>query len=250
MKQKLITMFLFFVVVLFSSCKKDDDQLQTLVFETDFNSIATQKSAVIAPENQVVDGWSVVFAEYPEGENVFYELASGLKYLPSPLDQSRKGFMLSGNNHSDALQMFLMKQLTGLSPEKKYTIETEAELASKYPDGSVGIGGSPGNAVHLVSKFSKKGFTLNSEKGSNIQLITTKEEGNPDSSLEFELGDISITSDQYVYKIIERRKSSDSKVVMSDKDGTLWAVVGTWSGFEGITELYYTRIKITVTETK
>ena len=54
--------------------------------------------------------------------------------------------------------------------------------------------------------------------------------------------------DQYVYKLIARKKSSGINVVKSDKDGKLYAIVGTWSGFEGISTLYYTRIKITLTQ--
>lgn len=249
MKLNLIFTLFFLLALAFSSCDNDDTKVQSVVFETDFNSIAaTHKSAVIATENLNADGWSPVFAEYPDGEGTFYELASGLKNLPEPLDQTKKGFMLSGNNHSDALQMFLMKQLTGLEAKTKYTVETEVDLASKYPDGSVGIGGSPGNAVHLVSKFAMNGFSLDNVKGDNIKLVTKKEEGNPLSTIELELGDVSLASEEYVYKLISRNKSSDSNVVMTDQNGKLWVVVGTWSGFEGITTLYYTRIKITLTK--
>ena len=67
------------------------------------------------------------------------------------------------------------------------------------------------------------------------------------STIELELGDVSLASEEYVYKLIRRNKSSDSNVVMTDQNGKLWVVVGTWSGFEGITTLYYTRIKITLT---
>ncbi len=236
-------LFLMLAVVLpFTSCNDDETILpKTVVFETDFNKVAN-----VNPP----DGWSAVFAEYPDGENEFYELNSGIKNLPEPLDQAKKAFMLSGNNHSDALQMWLVKQLSGLAPESKYSIETEVELASKYPDGSVGIGGSPGNSVHLVSKFATQGYTLEKGKteGENIKLVLKKVEAVPESVMEIDLGDVSINSDQYVYKLITRKKSSDANIVITDKDGKLWTVVGTWSGFEGISSLYYTRIKFTLTK--
>ena len=246
-------LFLMLAVALpFTSCNDDETvEPKTIVIETDFTKVATTKMAHIATENLPAnDGWNAVFAEYPDGENVFYELTSGLKNLPEPLDQTKKSFMLSGNNHSDALQMWLVKQLSGLSPESKYSIETEVELASKYPDGSVGIGGSPGNSVRLVSKFATEGYALEKGKdaGDNIKLTLKKVESVPESVLEFELGDVSITSDQYVYKLITRKKSSDANVAVTDKNGKLWAIVGTWSGFEGISTLYYTRIKFTLTK--
>lgn len=230
------------VVLPFTSCNDDETiESKTVVLETDFSKVATANPP---------GGWAALFAEYPDGANEFYELTSGLKNLPEPLDQTKKAFMLSGNNHSDALQMWLVKQLSGLAPESKYSIATEVELASKYPDGSVGIGGSPGNSVHLVSKFSTQGYTLEmgKSKSDNVKLVLKKVEALPESVMELDLGDVSITSDQYVYKLITRYKSSDTNVAVTDKDGKLWAFVGTWSGFEGVTTLYYTRIKFTLTK--
>ena len=242
MNRNLYLILMLAFAVPFTSCNDEETiESKTVVLETDFNKVITANPT---------DGWSAEFAEYPDGENEFYELNSGLKNLPEPLDQSKKAFMLSGNNHSDALQMWLVKQLSGLSPESKYSIETEVELASKYPDGSVGIGGSPGNSVHLVSKFATEGYTLEKGKaeGDNVQLILKKVESVPESVMNIDLGDVSITSDQYVYKLITRKKSSDANVVVTDKNGKLWAVVGTWSGFEGISTLYYTRVKFTLTK--
>lgn len=193
--------------------------------------------------NEGADGWSAVYAAYPDKDSVFYELEAVIRPLPSPLDQTKKGFMLSGNNHSDALQMFLTKKISGLSPNTDYSVETEVELASMYPDGSVGIGGSPGNAVQLVCKFATKGYTIvkGKEEFDNVELVLNTE----GSVLELDLGDISIPSEECIYQLITREKSSAPQVVKSDADGKLWAVVGTWSGFEGITTLYYTKIKIT-----
>jgi len=242
MNRNLYLILMLAFVLPFSSCNDEETiESKTVVIETDFNKVATS----ISP-----DGWSAVFAEYPDGGNEFYELNSGIKNLPEPLDQTKKAFMLSGNNHSDALQMWLVKQLSGLSPESRYSIETEVELASKYPDGSVGIGGSPGNSVHLVSKFATQGYTLEKGKteGDNVQLVLKKVEAVLESVMNTDLGDVSITSDQYVYQLINRKKSSESNVVITDNDGKLWAVVGTWSGFEGISTLYYTRIKFILTK--
>jgi len=252
MNRNLYLILMLAFVLPFTACNDEETiESKTVVIETDFNKVASAKITLGETENlPSTDGWSAVFAEYPDGGNEFYELNSGIKNLPEPLDQTKKAFMLSGNNHSDALQMWLVKQLSGLASESKYSIETEVELASKYPDGSVGIGGSPGNSVHLVSKFATKGYTLEKGKseGDNVQLVLKKVEAVPESVMNIDLGDVSIISDQYVYKLINRKKSSESNVVVTDKDGKLWAVVGTWSGFEGISTLYYTRIKFTLTK--
>ena len=233
MKTKMyIFIMLVSVLSTFTACDEEVVPNPQVIAESDFNGNA--------------DGWTAVYVAYPEKDSLFYELEAGIRALPSPLDTTKKGFMLSGNNHSDALQMFLTKKLSGLAPNTNYSVETEVELASMYPDGSVGIGGSPGNAVHLVAKFAEKGYTF--EQGAvevdNIELVLNKE----GSVLEMDLGDISIPSEEYIYQLITRKKASGSQVVKSDQEGKLWAVIGTWSGFEGITTLYYTRIKITLTK--
>lgn len=217
----------------FISCDEEvTDPKATIVKETNFNMGA--------------DSWTAIYAEFPKNDTAFYELESGIKSLPAPLDTTKKGFMLSGNNHSDALQMYVSKQISGLIPNTNYSVETEVELASMYPNRSVGIGGSPGNSVHLVSKFATLGYTLEPGKSEqdNVKLVLNKQ----GSVLEQDLGDVAIPSDQYIYQLINRKKSSASQVVKSDQNGKLWAVVGTWSGFEGITTLYYTKIKITLTK--
>jgi hypothetical protein len=240
MNRNIFSFLMLVIAIPFTSCNDDETFLsKTVTIETDFNQVTLANPT---------DGWVTVFAQYPESDSEFYELTSGIQNLPQPLDQSKKAFMLSGNNHSDALQMWLVKQLSGLKPDSKYSIETEVELASKYPDGSVGIGGSPGNSVHLVSKFATNGYTLENKKGSNIDLVLTKIESNSESVMSIDLGDVSIPSDQYIYKLITRKKSSDANVILTDHQGKVWAVIGTWSGFEGISTLYYTRIKFTLSK--
>ena len=219
MNRNLYLILMLAFVVPFTSCNDEEtSDPQTVVFETDFNKVALTSGTLVEYDGILAnDGWSAIFAEYPDGENEFYELNSGIKNLPQPLDQAKKAFMLSGNNHSDALQMWLVKQLSGLSPESKYSIETEIELASKYPGGSVGIGGSPGNAVHLVSKFATQGYTLEKGKteGDNIQLVLKKVEAVPESVLNIDLGDVAITSEpvclqaNYPKKIIGYQYGSD-----------------------------------------
>lgn len=227
--------YIFFMLVsalfTFIACDEEVVPKQKVIAESDFNTGA--------------DGWTAVFAAYPEKDSLFYELEAGIRPLPSPLDTTKKGFMLSGSNHSDALQMFLTKKISGLAPNTNYFIETEVELASMYPEQSVGIGGSPGKAVHLVAKFAEKGYTF--EQGDvevdNVELVLNKE----GTILDLDLGDVSIPSEEYIYQLITRKKSSGTRVVKSDPEGKLWAIVGTWSGFEGITTLYYTKVKITLT---
>ena len=61
---------------------------------------------------------------------------------------------ISGNNHSDDLFMYYKRRIGSLRPGGVYAITFDVEFASMYPDGSIGIGGSPANSV-----FFKAGAT-------------------------------------------------------------------------------------------
>ncbi len=209
------------------SCEEDDPA--EVVFEQDFN---TGKN-----------GWEAVFAEYPPTQTD-YELESGIKTLPQPLDQRRSGYMLSGNNHSDALQMFLVKKLEGLDSTATYQVDVEVKLASKYPDGSVGAGGSPANAVHIIAHVCGGGYDLVDGDQGNVEVELNKESY---GYTQVELGDVAIPADHTEYEMISREGTGPQTVRPNNK-GEIWLLIGTWSGFEGITTLYYTDFKITFTE--
>src|SRR4051812_21096299 len=46
-------------------------------------------------------GWIAGFTDYPVGKEAEWAIGSSLAALPAPLDGSRKGILLSGENHSD-----------------------------------------------------------------------------------------------------------------------------------------------------
>ncbi|SRR6266581_2254379 len=78
-------------------------------------------------------GWSASFSDYPAGQEALFELASGIKPLPSPLDQTRTGFFISGNNHSDDLFMFLKVQVAGLKSATAYNVSFHVEFCHQQP---------------------------------------------------------------------------------------------------------------------
>lgn len=193
------------------------------------------------------NGWAAVFGSYPEGEEEFYELDSGIKALPSPLDQTKKSFMLSGNNHSDALRMFIAKQIGGFTPGAAYELDVDLLLASKYPEMSAGIGGSPGGAVHLVAYASANGYakkyTGSTEEPNYFEIEIKKDTVDNKAQSVAELGTVGIDGNEFVYKLIDR-ENDESMICKADAQGKIWVVVGTWSGFEGISTLYYDKIEL------
>ncbi|PCJ40785.1 MAG: hypothetical protein COA99_09220, partial [Moraxellaceae bacterium] len=90
--------------------------------------------------------WLAGFADYPEGEEEFYELSSEWKPLPIPLD-SLNGIRLTGNNHSDDLFMYIKRELVGLKPNTKYQLSFRLQIATNASSGCIGVGGAPGESV-------------------------------------------------------------------------------------------------------
>ena len=66
--------------------------------------------------SNVYQGWVAGFADYPVGKEVEWGIGSSLATLPSPLDVSRKGILLTGTNHSDDL-FSAVQQLPPLGAE-------------------------------------------------------------------------------------------------------------------------------------
>ena len=144
--------------------------------------------------------------------------------------------------------MFLKKKITGLDASKDYTVAFEVDLVTNYPASGFGAGGSAGSSVYLkggaaaiepAKKLENGFYTFNLDKGAQSE-----------SGKNFvNLGNISNGLETSDYKIVKRTSSlTNPMVVTSDASGAIWVCVGTDSGFEGLTRLYYDKIKVTVTE--
>lgn len=195
--------------------------------------------------SQSQDGWEADFTDLPAvlGDSAFYELKFAYTNLPANLG-TRKSIMLSGNNHSDDLFMFIKKKINGLIPNTSYNLVFEVELASNAPKGSVGAGGSPGESVYLkagASEIEPKKVIENNQYVLNVDKGNQSNAG-PNAVV---LGNIATTSSTE-YALISRSNASSAQpfIAQSNSAGELWIIVGTDSGFEGITTLYYTKVNI------
>lgn len=190
-----------------------------------------------------LQGWTVDFSDYPTGDTSIYELASGIEDLPASLGLNQKGLKISGHNRSDDLFMFMKVRVGGLLPNQRYSVVFDIELASQYPKNSPGIGGSPGGSVFLKAgavgfepkvNIENNIYTLNLQKGDQSL-------GGKDMTV---LGDIGIEGEEFKYTLIRRSNKNLPLEVETGASGEVWLVVGTDSGFEGLTTLYYTEIKV------
>ncbi|RYU94696.1 hypothetical protein [Emticicia agri] len=220
-------------VAILASCTKEETTTPQLSLNDQFNVSTT--------------GWSADFADYPVGQETFYELLTKKDAkLPAPLDTLKKGFLVSGNNHSDDLFMFLTKKMTGLKANQTYKGTFEVEFASNAPDGSFGVGGSPAESVYV-------GIGLTSVEPKKVANTTTKnyemnikkiQQANDGQDMKV-IGNVANGTTENKYKIIKRTGEFTGK---SDANGNIWVIVGTDSGFEATTALYYTGVKVDLKE--
>ena len=187
-------------------------------------------------------GWTASFAEYSGNNAETYELEEGLAQLPAPLDSSRQSYRISGSNRSDNLFMFLKKRADGLKPSTKYRAAFTVEIASNAPDSGIGAGGAPGESVGVGI-----GMTLiepvatpdnNNFYQMNIDKINQCCTDGKDMKV---IGNLANGDSAYVYKLITR---TGEFTATTGDDGKLWLIVGTDSGYEGVTTIYYTNIRV------
>lgn len=229
--------WIFSVLILLSasSCEKDTDGGQpTVTIRTDFS--------------QGGDGWQAGFSEYNGDYVESYEQEEGIAPLPPPLDENQSAYRISGMNRSDDLFMYLTKRVQGLQPNTTYTGTFTIQLASDAPSNGVGAGGAPGESVGLgigltvsqpVSSPDEDNFyTMNIDK---IQQCCT------DGRDMTVIGNVANGTYENTYTLIER---IGEFTATTDHQGVLWLIVGTDSGYEGKTDLYYTRIEVVLEKSK
>lgn len=192
-----------------------------------------------------LDGWSAGFADYPVGQETFYGLTAVHARLPVPLDTTQYSLMISGDNHSDDLFMYMKKQITGLLPNTTYSVRFDVELASNASTTAFGAGGPPGLGVTVKCGATAaeplkvidamQYYRMNIDIGNQM---------NPGADMDT-IGNVAVTDTTTVYALIMRSNATHQFQVNSDANGNVWIIVGTDSGFEGVTTLYYNRIIVT-----
>jgi hypothetical protein len=210
----------------------------------------TNKIELNFPFETSADGWAVGFSDYPAGLSLtdslsLYQFSYGFSALPDNILPRQSGIKVSGINRSDDLFMYIKKKITGLAPSTYYKITFSVDMASNANSKAVGIGGGPGSSVFLKMGASEKEplntidtmnwYRINIDKGNQsvagADMINT--------------GNIGVSDTTTVYTLI-RRGNGIPLVKRSGPNGELWLIIGTDSGFEGLTTLYYSNVKVTL----
>jgi hypothetical protein len=191
------------------------------------------------------DGWVAGFCDYPVSYEQQMNFVAEHRLLPSPLDETRGGLFIAGSNFSDALFMFWKRRVSGLQPGRAYDVGFTVLFATNVPKGVGGIGGSPDSSVFvkvgaspiepaaiLVQAQGRLAYRLNIDKGDQSQ-------SGKDAVVIGTVGNLSRTE---TWELKELQGGLNRLTTTRSADGSAWLLVGTDSGFEGRTSLYYARV--------
>jgi hypothetical protein len=195
-------------------------------------------------------GWKAGFADYDPAVHVI-DAESGIRELPPELGAGT-GFYLAGTNASDDLFMFLKRRLgeaDGIRPNRAYQVRLTIVFGSNAPSGSVGIGGSPGESVFLKAGASTQQPKPFLAEDGHLRMNVDKGDqatGGPAASVVGAIGNGTADEGGEPAYVSLQRLHIHEFTVRADANGNLWLLVGTDSGFEGRTALFFQRIEATL----
>ena len=191
------------------------------------------------PFNDSFQGWVGDFADYPETNSIAYELYVGHDLLPENLNTNgeTRGLHISGKGNNRDLFMFMKRKISGLRPNATYELLFSVKLASNMPTGGIGesIHLKAGASILEPRKELQAGvYRMNIDKG---ELA----EGGEDM---ITIGNVGVSSTTQFLMITRTNSSKNSFTITADESGEIWLVVGTDSGYDGTTSLYYTQVDV------
>jgi hypothetical protein len=142
--------------------------------------------------------------------------------------------------------MFIKKKIDGLLPNKNYNISLEIEFATNAPSGAIGVGGAPGEGVAIkagTSTFEPLKVIDNSDNWYRMNI----DKGNQqiDGNDMKKIGDFSNGTDLNTYKL-KTLKTINPLNIKSNSNGEIWLIIGTDSGYESTTTIFYNMIKVNI----
>ena len=189
-------------------------------------------------------GWVEGFADYPSGQDELFMLEADYRALAPPLDTSRSALYIAGTNRSDDLWMYYKTEVA-LPADTTYRVRFDVQIATNVPSGCLGVGGAPGEGVTVKAGVSlvepdreldaAGWWRMNVDKGQQTQ-------GGEDAVV---IGDLanSRSCEQGFEWELKRLASGQSLMITTDSTGRAWLFVGTDSGFESRSAVYYTRFR-------
>ena len=184
--------------------------------------------------SQGQQGWLGGDSEYSVAMAAEVNFSAGMQASPIPPHQV--ALHLFGNNVSDDLFVYVTKELTGLLPNRAYSVHIEATLISDT--------GNVGGSSRIIQ------LGASTVEPSSIVVI---ENAAPYYRMNFDIGKNTVIAGDLSGNGTPNPelltfKTPRSVVVQSDPNGNLWLLVGVDSAFEVLTEVYFTEITATLRE--
>lgn len=224
------------LLALLAACSSSQEESGRQVVKLDFTAPDT-------PEAQL---WEAGFADYSPEQEEIMQFATGHEPLPGEVSDEGHGLMVGATNRSDDVFMYWTGPVQGLAPETSYKVDFRVEFATDSPTGCAGIGGPPGESVWV-----KTGMTTTKPEPELVDddWRMNIDKGNQSTSGKdaIVIGNVAneasgCNAGQRVWEL-KTVDSDGSFILNTGPDGMAWLTVGTDSGFEGRTELFYTRIE-------
>ncbi|WP_419876125.1 copper amine oxidase N-terminal domain-containing protein [Candidatus Pristimantibacillus sp. PTI5] len=192
------------------------------------------------------EGWKGAFADLPVDYNAYiYDLKFARELLPTAKNKTNYGLKLSGVNRSDDLFMFVTKKIEGLEPHTMYQASLSFQLYTDQAGGMMGVGGAPGEAVSIKAGFvSKEPRTLQSDTEGHMYYRMNIDKGNQ----KVEGDDMKIVGNMVQpnssLKGFQPVAMQYSTTLQSNEQGEIYVIVGSDSGYEGLTTFYLDDMKV------
>ncbi len=203
------------------------------------------------------DGWASEITDYTEATRPA-EVISETGVSPPGLEEGSGFFHLAADNPSDDVFAYLLREVTpddGLEGDRSYTASFTVRFASNAPTGCAGIGGAPGESVYFkVGAASEQPLPVMEDGQSRLSVDKGGQSQGGDAAVVAGTIDNGIPCEQALesdpppYAMVTREGTVAD--VTTTADGSLWLFVGTDSGFEGRTSIYYDRIEVTLRPTE
>lgn len=195
------------------------------------------------------EGWEFGYADYPVGLTLndslsLYAMSYGHGNLPVEIQPAQKGMLLAGANRSDDLFMYMFAPVAGLMPRATYLLTFDLSIASNARTNAVGIGGAPGESVWIkAGAVSARPELTKLDGWYRMKLDKGNQSSEGDDMII--LGHAGVSDDTNDYELITRSSQVPMEAKAGD-DGRLWLMIGSDSGFEGYTALYYAGLKVSM----
>ena len=144
--------------------------------------------------------------------------------------------------------MYLTKQITGLKPNTNYEVVLAIDIAANVPAAMMGIGGSPGESVYVKAGASTDEPIILTDNLDHLRISVDKGNQSSHGSEMFSIGNVAnfeVVGSEYRIKTLDN--TGRTVTISSDDSGKLWLIVGTDSGFEGLSTFYYSAIEYQLT---